>query len=82
MPPSQILKTVQRIGGQPGALVGVQQHVEQDVADAAAQDDAQGDPQHQVVDLQRGGGRLAAAPQLGVRTSRIAYCQPSRMPAT
>jgi hypothetical protein len=76
------LEDVQRVGEQPRALVAVHQHVEEDVAEPPADDDAQGDPQHQVVDLQRRGRRRAAAPQAAVRVSGVAKRQPSRMPAT
>ena len=58
------LQDLDRVGDQRIAAVGQRQHVEEDVAQPAADDDAQRDPQDQVVDLHGGRSAAPAAPEL------------------
>ena len=76
MPPSQSAEEGERIVEEMAGLV------EERVAEAAAEDDADDEPEQEVVDVgARERRRLGRPTAARSTTSRRAYHQPSRMPA-
>ena len=62
MPPCQTLKIISGIGRQRRSSVGQRQHVERDIAEPAAKDDAECEPDDEVVDLRLAGDRARLRP--------------------